>query len=629
MDEKHKILKKYWGYDTFRPLQEEIIDSVKQGSDTLALLPTGGGKSLCYQLPALLREGICLVVSPLIALMKDQVQQLNDRHLKAACMVSGMSQSELSGVLNNAFCGTIKFLYVSPERLKQRQFIEYFRRMKVGLIAVDEAHCISQWGFDFRPPYLEIAAIRAYHPQTPLIALTATATPAVADDICTLLQMRHCRRFQSSFVRSNLAYRVIESADKKRNLLHVIGSSGDSGIVYTRSRRNTQAVAHFLVENGIPATYYHAGLDARERDARQGLWMTGQRQVMVATNAFGMGVDKADVRFVVHLDLPDSLEAYFQEAGRAGRDGLSAQAVLIVDSSDLVMRRHDLESDYPPLKYVRNVYRALCNYYRLPLGSGADTRFDFEFERVRATYNFDRREFYGACRFLEREGLVAFPDPDSAHSTLHVPVSRSELYRFQVEHQRLGELLETLMRMYPGLLTAPVSIDEAKVASRCFSTAGEVRGMLARLHERHVVDYQPRTDKPQLIFLSPRIDEGFIFPRQHSYDQLRQAAEQRLEAVIRYATQRDLCRSRYLVAYFGEKADCNCGLCDVCTHRHFTADDQRQAILTQLASSPMTVQGLMMLLADQGYTDITAVLRDMLDRGEIVLDRNQMLSVSR
>ena len=467
-DARYHLLKKHWGYTSFRPLQEDIIDSVLQGHDTLALLPTGGGKSLCYQLPALLLEGLCLVVSPLIALMKDQVQQLNDRHLRAACLTAGMSSDTVTAVLNNALSDSLKFLYVSPERLRQRRFIEHFRHMNVGMIAVDEAHCVSQWGYDFRPPYLLIADIRAYHPSVPLIALTATATPAVADDICQRLLMKDCHRFQSSFIRSNLAYMVIHDSDKNRRLLRIVTRATGTGIVYTRSRRGAQSTAHFLEGSGLSATFYHAGLPAAERDRRQADWMSGKYRVMVATNAFGMGINKSDVRFVVHMDMPESIEAYFQEAGRAGRDGQKAYAVILTDESDPTRLKRDFDTSYPTLCYIRNVYRALCNFYHIPVGSGADTQFNFDIEALCRTYDFTPREFYSACQFLEREGLISIPEREDSSSILHIPIARDELYRFQVDHQRLGDLLQVLLRMYPGLLEVDVPVDERKISARCY-----------------------------------------------------------------------------------------------------------------------------------------------------------------
>ena len=628
MPDKRSLLKRYWGYDEFRPLQEEIIDSVLGGSDTMALLPTGGGKSLCYQLPALMMEGLCLVVSPLIALMKDQVQQLNDRHIKAACIVSGMSRSEVSTILANCLYGSVKLLYVSPERLRQQMFIEHFRQMKVCLVAVDEAHCVSQWGYDFRPPYLQIAELRQYHPEVPLLALTATATPTVVADIKLRLQMRHPRHFQSSFARRNLTYTVSHSDNKTARLMQTVRSVGGSGIVYVRSRRATQILADHLNHEGVGAASYHAGLDAAERDRRQAYWMQGKCRVMVATNAFGMGIDKPDVRFVVHMDVPDSLEAYFQEAGRAGRDGAPAQALMVWSQADMDRMERNLESDFPSVKYIRNVYRALCNHFQLPMGSGADSRFDFDLERFCNTYNLTVREVFSACRFLERGGLVALPDREEAFSSLFVPLRRDDLYRFQVEHLRLGNMVQALLRMYPGLLTVAVPISERKIAARCNMNVKDVVSQLNELKALHVVEYTPRHDGPQIVFTSARIDEKDIFLDEQGYDELKRCALQRMEAVKAYLENDTVCRSRQLLAYFGETKEVqDCGGCDVCQAVHSPAATE-QAVLDALRDSALTPQALQSLLEMKGYSAIADTVRAMLDRGALYLDENLLVRAS-
>lgn len=627
-DARYHLLKKHWGYTSFRPLQEDIIDSVLQGHDTLALLPTGGGKSLCYQLPALLREGLCLVVSPLIALMKDQVQQLNDRHLRAACLTAGMSSDTVTAVLNNALSDSLKFLYVSPERLRQRRFIEHFRHMNVGMIAVDEAHCVSQWGYDFRPPYLLIADIRAYHPSVPLIALTATATPAVADDICQRLLMKDCHRFQSSFIRSNLAYMVIHDSDKNRRLLRIVTRASGTGIVYTRSRRGAQSTAHFLECSGLSATFYHAGLPAAERDRRQADWMSGKYRVMVATNAFGMGIDKSDVRFVVHMDLPESIEAYFQEAGRAGRDGQKAYAVILTDESDPTRLKRDFDTSYPTLCYIRNVYRALCNFYHIPVGSGADTQFNFDIEALCCTYDFTPREFYSACQFLEREGLISIPEREDSSSILHIPIARDELYRFQVDHQRLGDLLQVLLRMYPGLLEVDVPVDERKISARCYIESAEVVRMLMELDAMHIVRYRPCPKGPQIYFLSERIDEKLIQPSDEHYGQLKASAQKRIEAMTAYVMGDEVCRSRQLVAYFGEETTTDCGHCDVCLRKRQNKETPDKVIEALLEKNAMTPTNLMETL-DEDYGDIRDTLRDMLDKGNLVLTPEGLLRLAR
>ena len=629
MVDKRSLLKRYWGHDSFRPQQEEIIDSVLAGNDTLVLLPTGGGKSICYQLPALLMDGICLVVSPLIALMKDQVQHLAERKLKAACIVSGMSAAETTAVLNNCIAGAIKYLYVSPERLRQRMFIEHFRQMKICMIAVDEAHCVSQWGYDFRPPYLQIAEIRKYHAEAPLMALTATATPDVVDDIELRLQMRGRHRFQSSFARDNLSYIVVHDDDKTTRLLRFIRSIGGSGIVYTRSRRNTRQVAERLNAEGISAAFYHAGLETAERDYRQELWMKGERRVMVATNAFGMGIDKPDVRFVIHLDAPDSLEAYFQEAGRAGRNGEPAYAILICSGSDNVRLDREFGDDFPPVKYIRNVYRAICNYYQIPVGSGADRVYDFDLDKLCDTYNLTPRGLYSACRFLEREGLIALPERENAYSTIYIPLGRDELYRFQVDNVRYGDMLQTAIRLYPGLFTTTSPIDERKLAARCFTDEETIVNMLKRLNDMHVVEYKQRPRMPQIVFSSSRINEKDIYLGEENYTVLKDAAEARLRAMERYMACDDVCRSRQLLAYFGETEGVrDCGHCDVCRPATHSSEETYDAIRSALRIGRISPQQLRHLLENDGHTGVADAVRSMLDSGEIYLDENLLLSIS-
>ena len=621
----HQLLHRYWGYDSFRPLQEDIVDAVVQGHDVLALLPTGGGKSLCYQLPALLREGVCLVVSPLIALMKDQVEQLRGRGLKAACLVSGMSSNEVTTVLYNAIAGEVKYLYVSPERLHQRRFIEHLRRMKVALVAVDEAHCVSQWGYDFRPPYLQVAEVRDYHPEAPMIALTATATPAVVNDICLRLKLRDPRRFTASFFRKNLTYRVHYGSDKIRWLVDYISRHEGSGIVYVRNRRLTQTTAELLSTHGIAAVNYHAGLDAKERDHRQALWMQGGCRVMVATNAFGMGIDKPDVRFVVHLAPPDSLEAYFQEAGRAGRDGQPAEAVLLFEEADALHLRQEQTSDYPPVTYIRNAYRALCNYYRLPIGSGADTSHDFELEEICNNYNLQPRMFYSACRTLERAGLISLPEREDLYSTLFIPLGRDELYRFQVEHFAMGNLLQALIRLYPGLFTVATPIEERRVAKSCMLETKEVVELLNQMQAMRVVEYRQRSSKPQIIFVSSRMAERDLLFSDQEQQLLREAAARRLEAMLDYVQNHRVCRSRQLLAYFGEVGAEDCGGCDVCRN-DAALPPLEEAVRQALSQRKMSVAELCAWLDEKGYREATEEVRLLLDRGKIQMDPNLLLS---
>lgn len=630
MADKRQLLKRYWHYNAFRPCQEEIIDSILQGRDVFVLMPTGGGKSLCYQLPPLMKDGLCLVITPLVALMKDQVQRLNEMHLKASCLYAGLGNTASFSVLSNAVSGAIKYLYVSPERLRQRAFIEHFRKMKVCLIAVDEAHCVSQWGYDFRPPYLQIADIRQYHPEVPMVALTATATPAVAEDVCRRLQMRSPQFFRTSFDRQNLTYTVARSDDKRQRLLRLCRSLDDgNGIVYAATRRRTELVTSFLQANGILAEFFHAGLSSSERDRRQTAWMTGSCRVIVATSAFGMGIDKADVRFVAHFDVPSSLEEYFQEAGRAGRDGKPARAVLFCDDTDRRRLSEAFEVNYPPVSHIRNVYRAICNYYSIPMGSGLDTQVDFNAEKICASYNLNPREFFACCGFLEREGLISVNSDGLAKSSIFIRASRDELYRFMVDHPHYSDLLQCIIRQYPGILTESVSIDESRIAYRCMTDAKKVLQMLWKLNEMRVVEYVPSSETPKLTFCCERVDEHSISFDTAAYDDLKKAAQVRLEAMLSYIEGNKVCRSRQLRSYFGERDGVeDCGRCDVCQRSNQTLSDVEQAILQAVGQGRLAVSTLCELLAEQNYMNVEAVVRQMLDRGELQLDRNFFLSLS-
>ena len=622
------ILKKYWGFDAFRPLQKEIINSVLQGYDTLALLPTGGGKSICYQVPALMMDGICLVVSPLISLMKDQVQQLRDRGIKASCLVSGLTANEQEVILNNCLHGKTKLLYVSPERLMQRVFIEHFRQMKITLIAVDEAHCISQWGYDFRPPYLEIARIRDYHSQVPIIALTATATPVVMDDIRRLLLFRKGHHtLQASFFRSNLAYMVFHEEDKEGRLLRIARHTGGSGIVYVRNRRRTRLVADYLVNNGIPATYYHAGMTPKERDTAQLRWMKGDVQIMVATNAFGMGIDKPDVRFVVHLDIPTSIEAYFQEAGRAGRDGNKAYAVLLYDDVDKTNLHDNFNINYPTSKQIGNVYKAICNYYQLPVGAGTDCQFDFDMEAICSNYHFNVVEMFNAAKVLEREGLIAIPERNETESRVYIPLSQEELYRFQVSQARYSDLLTLLLRMYGGLFTDFVPISERALARRLNLDEQQITNMLHHMDALKAIQYKAKTTKPQIIFTSPRIDSTSMVLSDNQYAILKQQALQRVEAILHYVTATSGCRSAMLLNYFGEEESKPCGVCDLClTANHKLKKENhtslRQQIIALLKEQPLRADELSERLHHIDENEMQTVLRTLVDERTVSINQS-------
>lgn len=564
-----EILIKYWGYATFRPMQEDIVDAVIAGEDTLALLPTGGGKSVCFQVPAMVMEGICLVITPLIALMKDQVANLKKINIPAAAIFSGLHPNEVDIIYNQAVFGRLKFLYVSPERLVTDRFIEILRRLKVNLIAVDESHCISQWGYDFRPPYLRIAEIRPYMPHVPVLALTATATPRVVTDIMQRLHFKKPQVFQTSYERKNLTYNVIFDADKYGSLIRLFeGMKHGSGIVYVRNRRRTRELSDYLSARGIASTYYHAGLDAAQRDARQASWMRGQVKVIAATNAFGMGIDKPDVRLVVHMDLPDSLEAYFQEAGRGGRDGKDSKAFLLVADQDVQQLKKSLEASYPPIQQIRAVYQAVGNYLQIPLGGGKDLMYNFHLADFANHYGFPLLETYNALQLLEKEGLIMLSEAVKTSSRLFVKAGREDLYRFQVEQPAFDAFVKMILRNYPGIFTDFVAVNEDEMARKSGLTSEKVKEMLVQLQKLGFITYLPQKKEPQLLFLSERRDPADIQLSRENYADRKTSAAQKVQAVIDFVYNDQQCRSLQLLAYFGEKYEHRCGKCDVCTKRN-------------------------------------------------------------
>ena len=501
------ILTKYWGYPSFRPLQEDIVDSVMGGKDTLALLPTGGGKSICFQVPAMAMEGVCLVITPLIALMKDQVAHLVEKGIPAAAIYSGMHPDEQELAYNQAIYGRLKFLYVSPERIQTKQFVEALKRMKVCLLAVDESHCISQWGYDFRPPYLKIADIRPYIPKTPVLALTATATSKVVDDIQFRLGFKEKNVFKSSFERKNLTYNVYHEADKYGILRRKLEAMTEgSAIVYVRNRKRTQVIADWLNSIGISATFYHAGLDSKTRDERQDLWMKGKVKVIVATNAFGMGIDKPDVRLVIHMDLPDSIEAYFQEAGRAGRDLKPSEAFLLVSPADIKKLQDDLMQSFPELDRIKLIYNALGNYFNIPVGTGENVLYPLIISDFANHYGFSVVEVFHTLKILEKEGFLLLSDSFDEPSKVMIKVSRDDIYGFQVNNPQYGELIKCMLRSLPGVMTDFVKINEEVLAKKTGITADKVREQLMKLDAYRFLTYVPRNDKPQVLFLSEFVD---------------------------------------------------------------------------------------------------------------------------
>jgi len=570
----HQVLLKYWGFSAFRPMQEEIIHSVLNDNDTLALLSTGGGKSICFQVPGLCLPGITLVITPLIALMKDQVERLKQLGVPAEAIYSGMPPRESELAMNHVIHDMAKFLYLSPERLSSSYFQEVLRNLKVSLIVVDEAHCISQWGYDFRPPYLKIADIRPLFPNVPLLALTATATIKVAADIQDKLKFTSGNVFRGDFYRPNLSYVVYKEENKLARLLKILKSVPGQGIVYVRNRKKTRETADFLKFNNISANYYHAGLTAKERSVRQSDWVQGYTRVIVCTNAFGMGIDKPDVRTVVHLDLPDSVEAYFQEAGRAGRDGKKSYAVLLYDEADLIDGENNLELNFPELEFIRKVYQALGNYFSLAVGTGRDLVFDMDITAFAKQYNMNPVLAFNALKFIEREGYISLNESMHTQSRFIYNVNKGDLYKFQVENPHFDMLIKTMQRSYGGSFTEPVAINEAELARRLETNEQTIKEALIRLHAMEIITYFPVTDKPQLSFLSELVKPEHISISPEIYRHRKDDARTRFNALVEYVSSNNKCRSQALIDYFGQKSP-KCGICDVCI-------EENKSVLSEL-----------------------------------------------
>ncbi len=573
MDRYQEILKQYWGYDDFRGIQREIIESIGCGHDTLGLMPTGGGKSITFQVPALAQEGTCIVITPLIALMKDQVDNLRRKGIKAAAIYSGLTHEEIIITLENAIFGAVKLLYVSPERLSSELFQTKLRHMKVSFITVDEAHCISQWGYDFRPSYLQIAQIRKLVPYVPVLALTATATPQVVDDIQAKLVRESNTTsdfnvFKMSFERKNLAYVVRHADDKIGELIHILKSTKGSAIVYARSRRRTKEYAEIINEAGISATFYHAGLDASVKDQRQHEWQDNKHRVMVATNAFGMGIDKPDVRVVVHVDCPDSIEAYFQEAGRAGRDGLKAYAVLLYNNSDERKLQKRISDSFPEKDYIRQVYEHLAYYYQIGVGSGYGHTFEFNIDKFCHNFHHFPIQVDSALKILQRAGYIEYTEEQDNQARVMFTVSRNDLYRLENNSPNEDKIITALLRSYGGLFTDYNYIDEAYLATITQLQPQQVYLTLKSLSQRHILHFIPQKKTPFIRYTQRREDKEYVQLMPEVYEERKSQFAERINSMILYATCDDICRSRQLLRYFGEKNDHNCKQCDVClSHR--------------------------------------------------------------
>lgn len=593
-----ETLKKWWGYDSFRPMQEEIIDSALQGEDVLAILPTGGGKSVCFQVPAMMRDGLALVITPLIALMKDQVQNLESRGIKALAIHAGMTRHEVDLALNNAAYGDVKFLYLSPERLSTELFKSYIDILPVSFIVVDEAHCISQWGYDFRPDYLEIGELRR-RMDAPVIALTATATPAVAEDIMARLSRGDrastgFKLLKSGFERPNLSYIVRQCEDKIGQVLSICKGVPGTGIVYLRHRSKCEDVAAVLKANGISASFYHAGLGRLERSERQESWKKGDLRVVVCTNAFGMGIDKPDVRFVVHMDLPDSPEAYFQEAGRAGRDGKKSYAVLLWGPADERRLRQLFEASFPPLQFTEDIYQKLHQFYEIPYEAGMGRQLKFNIEEFCRHYHLNRAQVHYAVEYLDRVGHLSYCEDVDIPAQVKIAVDRPALYDFELPETAMVELLEILMRRYSGIFSFPVAIDEEYVARSMKITVPALRQLLYRLSLEHVIRYIPADNSTVICLHHGRLMPGNVDLQPEKYDFLKNTAESRVKAMTEYVSETDECRSRYLLRYFGQSETKDCGCCDICRSK---SERWQSAIGSFLADNP-----------DAGFEEVKAFI---------------------
>jgi ATP-dependent DNA helicase RecQ len=626
-----QVLTKYWGYTSFKPLQEEIIRSIAEGKDTLGLMPTGGGKSITFQVPALVKEGICLVITPLIALMKDQVNRLNTLEIRSLAIHSGMSAEEIDIALENSIYGDYKFLYISPERISTRIFQTRLPRLNLNLVAVDEAHCISQWGYDFRPSYLKIASIRdLISDKVPFLALTASATPPVIDDIIQKLEFREKNVLKTSFERKNISYLVRRTEDKGTYLVKTLHKVKGSGIVYVRSRKISKEIAELLVSNGISADFYHAGLPVELREKKQIAWTTGETRVIVATNAFGMGIDKADVRFVVHWDIPEAIEEYFQETGRAGRDNKPAFAVLLYSPSDKTRLEDSLRRKFPPVEKIKDTYEALCNFLQVPQGSGKDNVFDFNMYDFVSKYRLPVIETYNSLNFLQREGYLEFTEEINNPSRVHFLVGRDDLYKFQVANEAFDGFIKLLLRSYSGMFTEFVAINEDTMARKSGISRDTIYRFLVKLATLKIISYIPGKKTALVIFTEERLERKALMISPDNYVHVKDKHIIRLNKMIDYADYNTRCRSVVLLDYFGEESD-RCGICDVCRERNeldlskYEFDIILDEIKDVLAQHKTDARDLVSKIS-QPEEKVIKVLRWLLDHKKIIIDDKHLLS---
>lgn len=621
MTQPEAILKQYFGYDTFRPLQKDIVLSVLQKKDCIALLPTGGGKSVCFQVPALMMEGICVVVTPLVALMKDQVENLKNRDIMAVALFSGMSRKEIEFELENCINGKYKFLYVSPERLQSKHFCDYAVNMNISFIAVDEAHCISQWGYDFRPPYLKITEFKNRFNKLSMVALTASATPKVIDDIAKKLELQKPTLFKKSFTRDNLSYVVEKSENKWERIIQICNKVKGSGLVYVKSRKRTLELAEYLSHHNIDADYYHAGLDPKIRAQKQEAWKNGRTRIIVCTNAFGMGIDKPDVRLVIHEQKPDLMEAYYQEAGRAGRDGKKAYCVLLYFDGDFLEDEKQLINKYPPNEEIARVYELICNYLQVAVGSGQNTSHNFDINEFCTYYKLNPVQVFNVLRILENEGYFQAGESMYLPSRLKILVSHTELYEWQLRHDSVDAMFKVMLRSYGGLFDFYTNIYESEIARRLKQPEKWVKAQLSKLHELELIDYIPQNNKPQILFLENRFMSIYISDAK--LDFMRNSYKEQLKFMKAYVLNNSKCRSVELVNYFGEQDAKDCGICDVCLNKktaasNTTINESTLDTLKRLSlNNQISLESLKNAIEPKELDEYLILLRWLIDNGDL------------
>ncbi|WP_018909612.1 RecQ family ATP-dependent DNA helicase [Prevotella veroralis] len=623
------ILHKYWGYPDFRGIQREIIESIGVGKDTLGLMPTGGGKSLTFQVPALAQEGVCIVITPLIALMKDQVEHLRHKGITAAAIYSGMSRDAIVTTLENCIFGGVKLLYISPERISSDIFQIKLKHIKVSFITVDEAHCISQWGYDFRPSYLQIAVIRKLVPNVPILALTATATPDVIDDIQERLGFTEKNVFRMSFERKNLVYVVRQAEDKEAEMVHILQSIPKTAIVYCRSRKRTKEIAQLLMQYGISATWYHAGLEPAVKDQRQSEWQHDKVRVIVATNAFGMGIDKADVCVVIHMDCPSSLEAYFQEAGRAGRDGQKAYAVLLYNGHDNRTLQKRIEDTFPPKEYVQQVYEHLAYFYQIGVNSGEGCTFEFPIDKFCATFKHFPIRANAALILLQRAGYIDYePNPDN-NARVRFLLRRDDLYRLDSLNEKENDVVISLLRNYGGLFTDYGYVDESYIAQEAGLDRNQTYMVLVNLSKKRIIDFIPRKSIPLISYKRDRVDGSDVILDKSVYEERKEQFQKSINSVINYAQNDRVCRSRQLLYYFGEKKSVDCEQCDVClSHSHHDDHNQQEEIKEKILA--MVADGerhhvTEVRQLDEDWDMVTKVMKELMDEEQLLMDGSYLI----